>query len=233
MNREAALAGAAEHFDSGAFVRDLARRVAYKTESQDAASGPHLHAYLADELVPSLAPLGFTTQVFDNPVPPFGPLLIATRHEDDALPTVLMYGHGSRIARVLHDGSLDGSFAPAFDGQVLALALQTNQIVVGGGFTALNVSTPVGRITRLNPDGTVDTGFVPGVGGNDFVATISLQSDGTEIRSCAQVNSDHSKVEAASLLPRYFPLKTCIPTRAHLCGHLWGVTRGDPDGTHS
>ena len=97
MSREAALAGAAEHFDSGAFVRDLARRVAYKTESQDAASGPHLHAYLADELVPSLAPLGFTTQVFDNPVPPFGPLLIATRHEDDALPTVLMYGHGDVI----------------------------------------------------------------------------------------------------------------------------------------
>ena len=97
MSREAALAGAAAHFDSGAFVRDLARRVAYKTESQDAASGPHLHAYLADELVPTLAPLGFATRIFNNPVPPYGPLLIATRHEDDALPTVLMYGHGDVI----------------------------------------------------------------------------------------------------------------------------------------
>ena len=57
MSRAAALAGAAEHFDSGAFIRDLARRVAIRTESQSAESGPHLRAYLADELAPSLAAL--------------------------------------------------------------------------------------------------------------------------------------------------------------------------------
>jgi acetylornithine deacetylase/succinyl-diaminopimelate desuccinylase-like protein len=96
-SREAALALAREHFDGGAFLRDLARRVAIRTESQDAASGPALHAYLADELAPSLETLGFTSAVFDNPVQAFGPLLIATRHEADDLPTVLMYGHGDVI----------------------------------------------------------------------------------------------------------------------------------------
>ena len=38
--RDTALAGVSEHFDSGAFLRDLARRVAIRTASQDADSGP-------------------------------------------------------------------------------------------------------------------------------------------------------------------------------------------------
>ena len=95
--RDAALALAREHVDGGDFVRDLARRVAIRSESQEAASAPALHAYLADELVPSLAALGFTSKIHANPVPPFGPLLIAMRHEGDELPTVLMYGHGDVV----------------------------------------------------------------------------------------------------------------------------------------
>ena len=95
--RADALACAAAHLDGGDFVRDLARRVALRTESQDPASGPALHAYLADELVPTLARLGFDSAIHANPQPPFGPLLLATRHEGDSLPTVLMYGHGDVI----------------------------------------------------------------------------------------------------------------------------------------
>lgn len=94
--RTEALALAAAHFDSGAFVRDLARRVAIRSESQEAASHPQLQAYLADELVPSLAALGFTGTLHTNPHGPF-PFLVAQRHEGDALPTVLMYGHGDVI----------------------------------------------------------------------------------------------------------------------------------------
>ena len=94
MSRAEAVAAAGAHFDCGAFVHDLARRVAIRTESQDAASGPALRAYLAEEMLPSLATLGFEGRVFDNPEPACGPLLIAQRLEDDALPTVLMYGHG-------------------------------------------------------------------------------------------------------------------------------------------
>jgi acetylornithine deacetylase/succinyl-diaminopimelate desuccinylase-like protein len=95
--REEALALARAHFDSGAFVRDLARRVAIRTESQDAASAPSLREYLADELVPTLTALGFGWTIHDNPVPPYGPLLVAHREEDARAPTVLMYGHGDVI----------------------------------------------------------------------------------------------------------------------------------------
>ena len=95
--RAQAVACAAQHFDSGAFLADLARRVAIRTESQDPASGPALQAYLRDEIAPSLAALGFTSQLHPNPEPPYGPLLVAQRMESDTLPTVLVYGHGDVI----------------------------------------------------------------------------------------------------------------------------------------
>ena len=98
--RSEALAAAAAHFDSGAFARDLARRVAIRTESQDPGSGPALASYLADEIGPTLAQLGFEFSLHDNPErrdPPYGPLMIATRHESEASPTVLVYGHGDVI----------------------------------------------------------------------------------------------------------------------------------------
>jgi acetylornithine deacetylase/succinyl-diaminopimelate desuccinylase-like protein len=96
-HRDAALRSAHQHFDSGAFATDLARRVAIRTQSQDPASGPALLAYLKDEIGPSLAALGFEFGVHDNPDGVHGPLLIAHRHEGDQLPTVLMYGHGDVI----------------------------------------------------------------------------------------------------------------------------------------
>lgn len=100
MSRNEALARAAAHFDGGEFVRDLSRRVAIRTASQEPDCGPALHAYLADELRPSLAALGFTSTLHANPmsgVTGAGPFLIAERHEADHLPTVLMYGHADVI----------------------------------------------------------------------------------------------------------------------------------------
>jgi acetylornithine deacetylase/succinyl-diaminopimelate desuccinylase-like protein len=96
LSRAAALQAAATHFDCGAFARDLARRVAWRTESQDPSSTALLRGYLTEELGPTLASLGFSHQVLDNPHGS-GPFLMATRHESDALPTVLMYGHGDVI----------------------------------------------------------------------------------------------------------------------------------------
>jgi acetylornithine deacetylase/succinyl-diaminopimelate desuccinylase-like protein len=97
MTRDAALASAAQHFDSGAFVRDLSRRVAFRTASQEADAGPALAAYLQDEIGPTLAGLGFSFSIHRNSEPAFGPFLVASRHEGDDLPTVLMYGHGDVI----------------------------------------------------------------------------------------------------------------------------------------
>jgi acetylornithine deacetylase/succinyl-diaminopimelate desuccinylase-like protein len=97
MSREAALAAATAGLDDGRFERDLARRVAHRTESQRPDSAPQLHAYLADELVPALDALGFASAIHPNPDGRHGPLLVASRHEADALPTVLMYGHGDVV----------------------------------------------------------------------------------------------------------------------------------------
>ena len=95
--REAAIALAQQHFDSGRFAEVLARRVAIASCSQEPAAAPALHAYLAGELQPALAALGFAVALHDNPVAGAGPLLVATRHEADGLPTVLSYAHGDVI----------------------------------------------------------------------------------------------------------------------------------------
>lgn len=105
--RTDALAAAAREFDSGAFQRALARRVAHRTESQNPERAAALRAYLDDEIAPSLAALGVASQVFDNPLPGGQPLLIGRRDEDPALPTVLVYGHGD-VVRGLEGRWRDG-----------------------------------------------------------------------------------------------------------------------------
>ena len=97
MSRAQALAAAAAHLDGGGFERDLARRIAVRSASQEADSGPALQAYLAEQMLPSLQALGFECRIHDNPDGRHGPLLIARRIEAADRPTVLMYGHGDVI----------------------------------------------------------------------------------------------------------------------------------------
>ncbi|MBL8349411.1 MAG: M20 family metallopeptidase [Burkholderiaceae bacterium] len=97
MSRAAAIAQAEAQFDSGAFFRTLAQRVACRTESQNSASAAALQDYLAAQIAPALAALGFTSTIHANPVAGAPPLLTAQRLEDPALPTVLFYGHGDVV----------------------------------------------------------------------------------------------------------------------------------------
>lgn len=96
MTRDAAIEAVAGFFDSGQFLEALRRRVGYATESQHPAAEPVLRSYLADELVPAFERLGCTTEIVPNPAGRW-PFLIAARHEDDAVPTVLCYGHGDVV----------------------------------------------------------------------------------------------------------------------------------------
>ncbi|TJZ91977.1 M20 family metallopeptidase [Paracoccus gahaiensis] len=96
-DRAAALDRIAAYADQGGFRSDLAALVARPTESQDPRGAPHLRAYLTEAMTPMLQAMGFACQVFDNPVPGAGPLLVAERIEDPALPTVLTYGHGDVV----------------------------------------------------------------------------------------------------------------------------------------
>jgi len=96
MTRDAALALAARQFDGGDFQRDLARRVALPTESQNPARSQVLRDYLETELRPAFEAMGFESRTLTHPKAQ-APFLLAQRIEDPRLPTVLGYGHGDVI----------------------------------------------------------------------------------------------------------------------------------------
>ena len=97
-SRESAVARAAAHFDGGDFVEGLSRLVSHQTQSQLPNSRPALESYFTDAIGPELEAIGFSRDILDNPDPEAGPVLLATRHEGDDRPSVLMYGHGDVVA---------------------------------------------------------------------------------------------------------------------------------------
>ena len=104
MTREAAIARAEAYFDNGQFRRDLARRVAMPTESQNPERASVLFSYLDDEMKPALEQLGFRCRTLEVGRWPF---LFAEREEDPDRPTVFGYGHGD-VIRGLDDGWSEG-----------------------------------------------------------------------------------------------------------------------------
>lgn len=85
------------------------------------------------------------------------------------------------ICRLNPDGSVDNNFRVGSgieDGSIWSLALQSDRRVLAvGNFVAFNGMLRFG-IVRLNADGSVDTRFDPGLGANDTVQCLALQSDG-------------------------------------------------------
>ena len=104
MTRKAAVARAEAYFDSGELRRDLARRVAIRTESQNPDSAPFLAEYLASEMTPAFEAMGFACETL---VAGGWRFLLAERIEDASLPTMLGYGHGD-VIRGLDDGWEEG-----------------------------------------------------------------------------------------------------------------------------
>ena len=107
MSRDGCIRRALAYFDDGHYVLDLARRVAIPSESQNPDRLPDLARYLAEEMVPAFEAMGFACRVFDNPIEGGGPVLLAQSMEDEALPTVLGYGHGD-VIRGYEDQWLEG-----------------------------------------------------------------------------------------------------------------------------
>lgn len=71
----------------------------------------------------------------------------------------------------------DRGFAPDPNGQVQAIAVQSDgKIIIGGSFTQVG-GVFRNRIARLHPDGSLDTGFNPNVG-NGMVLAIAVHTDG-------------------------------------------------------
>jgi uncharacterized delta-60 repeat protein len=86
----------------------------------------------------------------------------------------------SGIGRLNADGSLDTSFNLGVGGTnagVFAMVVQPDdKIVVGGSFTTIGGRSRT-NLTRLNADGSLDSGFNPGIT-DDQVSALALQPDG-------------------------------------------------------
>jgi uncharacterized delta-60 repeat protein len=86
------------------------------------------------------------------------------------------------IARLNHDGSVDGSFSPNANGVVRVMALQPNgQIIIGGNFSGIQPTGSSAQVSRnfaarLNADGTLDPVFDPNP--NGVVYAIVYQPNG-------------------------------------------------------
>lgn len=95
MDRQDAIARATAYFDEGGLATDLARRVAFRTESKNKERVGEIDAYVTKEIEPFLRELGFSIHI-ERPAgaPPF---LIAERFEQEGRPTVLGYGHGDVV----------------------------------------------------------------------------------------------------------------------------------------
>ncbi|HUZ07665.1 MAG TPA: Calx-beta domain-containing protein, partial [Candidatus Paceibacterota bacterium] len=99
--------------------------------------------------------------------------------------------------RLNNDGSADTSFAAGSgaDGSVYAIAvyptnsIYAGKILIGGTFAHYN-GTAINRLARLNADGSADTNFNAnlGLGFNDAVRAIAIQSDGRVIVGGAFTN---------------------------------------------
>lgn len=82
------------------------------------------------------------------------------------------------IARINADGTLDSSFGYYIHTAVKSIVIQSdNKIIIGGRFSTSN-GDPFNRIARFNTDGTLDTSFNPGAGANNYIETVTLQSNG-------------------------------------------------------
>lgn len=95
--RDMAIARARGYLASGEFLETLCRLVAVQSESHPPLKKSELERYCHDVIGPYLKKMGFTIDIFENPMPQHGPFLVARRIENENLPTVLVYGHGDVV----------------------------------------------------------------------------------------------------------------------------------------
>jgi uncharacterized delta-60 repeat protein len=98
-----------------------------------------------------------------------------------------IHSHGAwknrgRIARFLADGTLDATFAPAFNDSISSLAQDNaGRIFVGGSFTAVtfgSTTTTTRRVARLTAALALDTAFDTTTGPDNSVEALAPTHDG-------------------------------------------------------
>ncbi len=116
--------------------------------------------------------LGANAEIYAVAIQPDGKIIIGgsfTNYNGAAV---------KRIARLNANGVVDPSFTgTGANDTVLAIKIQLDgKILIGGAFTNVN-GTAVNHIARLNSNGSADLNFNPGLGANDLVNAIGLQTD--------------------------------------------------------
>lgn len=86
----------------------------------------------------------------------------------------------NHLARLNPNGSIDTSFNIGIgaNAELWNIELQSDgKIIICGNFTTYD-SFPINRISRLNPNGSMDLSFNVGLGANNSIRGLSIQSDG-------------------------------------------------------
>jgi acetylornithine deacetylase/succinyl-diaminopimelate desuccinylase-like protein len=234
QGRDAAITRARAYATSGTFEADLARRVAFKTESQRLpASAPDLIAYLEQEIAPAFEALGFTCQRYDNPIAGQPPALLATRLEHPTLPTVLGYGHGDVIHgfderwtrgkgpwvtqrdgdRVYGRGTADNKAQHTINIAALASVLAAR-----GGKLGFNAKFLIEMGEETGSKGLKD---LIAAHREDFLATVFIASDGP------RVAPDRPTIVLGNRGALTFDLVCSLREGAHHSGN-WGGLLADP-----
>ncbi|MEM7778522.1 MAG: M20 family metallopeptidase [Pseudomonadota bacterium] len=231
-SRTGAIERARAYIDAGQFEIDLARRVAIPTESQTPVGLPHLTRYLDEEMIPALEGMGFTCRTFDNPVAGCGPVLLATRHEDDAAPTVLGYGHGD-VIRGLDDQWTkgDGPWKTARDGDKLyGRGTADNKGQHTLNIAAMNAVLQERGQLGFNAKILIEMGEENGSKGlreimaanrDAFAADVFIGSDGPRVRS------DRPTMSLGARGAHNFDLVCKLREGGHHSGN-WGGALADP-----
>ena len=178
---------------------------------------------------PGFAPgAGANAPVLAVATQPDGKVLIGgTFSQVDGVPRNLM-------ARLNSDGSLDGGFDPGVTGPAFSavedIALQSDgRIVIGGSFTGVAGSSRVG-LARLNPDGSLDTGFTADLDANQDVYGLRVLPDdailiGGTFNTVGGVPREHvAKLRANGALD------TTFAPAAGQDDYVYAID-GHPDGT--
>lgn len=231
-SRTGAITRATSYLDSGQFEADLARRVAIPTESQTPHGLPFLTRYLDEEMIPAFEAMGFTCRKFDNPVAGAGPVLLATRIENQSLPTVLGYGHGDVIRgldeqwtkgagpwETQRDGDrLYGRGTADNKGQHTINMAAMNAVIEERGQLGFNAKI---MIEMGEENGSAGVHQIIGANRDAFAADVFIGSDGPRVRM------DRPTMSLGARGAQNFDLICDLRDGGHHSGN-WGGALADP-----
>jgi uncharacterized delta-60 repeat protein len=106
----------------------------------------------------------------------------------------------NNIARLNADGTLDSTFDPNMNGQVMAVVLQPDGKILAGGYFSTVGGVTQNGLARLNTDGTRDTGFTSAVAAAD-ISAVALLPDGKILVGYYEANAVTGRMSMARLHP--------------------------------